>query len=163
MFILAGLFFSKSKGLVMKGYNKASYVTEQLTTGSDDNVPIEFNVILFFPIIIISFLRVRTNMNLIEYLFNILVSIIQILYLFSIETGSILNTMIYVKNIALWFWVISFVLFIFFIQFFFIISRTKIRISRIVRKLGTPKKNRKPVKKPVNLTHNQLNSSRRDL
>ena len=119
LIIISGYIFSKSNGLVFKGDNKDIYITEQLSTGSDDNIAIEFSVILFIPLLIVSLFKIKKSMSLLEYLFNDLICFSQIFYLLCIETGSIINTMVFNHNESLWMWIISFVLFICLIQFFY--------------------------------------------
>ena len=108
----------------MKGEWKDTYVTDQLSTGSDDNIPVELNVIIFIPVILLAIIRFNKPIILFEYLFNNCVCLLQILFLFCIETGSILNTIIYERNISLWTWVISFVLFICVTQVFYFHRKT---------------------------------------
>jgi len=127
LIIISGYAFSKSKGLVTKGELKDTYVTEQLTTGSDDNIVIEFSILLFLPMIIISIFRITKSINLFEYLSANLISLLQLFLLFCNETGSILNTLVYNYNIPLWIWVISFILFIIFTQFYYLRNKQKIK------------------------------------
>ena len=120
LIIISGYAFSKSRGLVMKGDLKDTYVAEQLTTGSDDNIVIEFSILLFFPILIISFFRITKSMNLFEYLSANLISLLQFFLLFCNETGSVLNTIAFDYNLALLIWVMSFILFVIFTHFYFL-------------------------------------------
>ena len=117
--VISGHSFSKSKGLVLKGYDKGVYVTELLSSGSDDNITIEFSVILFIPVMILSLFRINKPINLFEYIFNNFASLLQIMFLFFIEAGSIFNTIIYEQNKSLWAWSISIILFICVTQFFY--------------------------------------------
>jgi len=121
IFIISGLFFTKSKGLVIKGNNKDIYVTELLSSGSDDNITIEFSVILFIPVIVISLLRIKKSMNLIEYLFNNLIYLLQIVLLSLIESGSIINSLIN-NNKTLWVWLVSFIMIVCITQLLFFIN-----------------------------------------
>ena len=129
LIITSGHIFSKSKGLVLKGQDKYIYVTELLSTGSDDNVVIEFSTLLFLPIFIISLIRIVKHINFIEYFIANLTSLSQITLLFFIEAGSILNTMINDLNIALWLWIMFFVLFIFLTQYIFLVKKCKKRLN----------------------------------
>ena len=119
IFIISGFFFTKSEGLVMKGEEKDLYVTELLSSGSDDNITIEFSIILFIPVMIISLFKIKETMHLIEYLFNNFIFLLQIMILSLIEAGSILNTILYKYNKALWVWLISFVMIICLTQFLY--------------------------------------------
>jgi hypothetical protein len=118
----------------MKGDDKKIYVTELLSSGADDNITIEFSIILFIPLLIVSLFRIKINIKLIEYLFNNLTILLQIILLFCIDAGSIFNTIIY-DNKVLLIWVISFVIFIFSTQLFFLINLSTIRSvhSRVTR------------------------------
>ena len=117
--ITSSFVFSRSKGLVMRGTEKDRYVTELLSTGSDDNVTIEFSAILFIPVIIIVLFRIKKNMNLFEYLFTNFINLLQIFFLFCIEAGSVFNTIIYKHNKALLVWLVSFIMIICLTQYFY--------------------------------------------
>lgn len=123
LLIISSYFFSKSKGLVMKGDDKNIYVTGLLSSGANDNITIEFSIILFILVLVVSLFRIKKIINIIEYLFNNFMVLLQIVLLFCIEAGSIINTIIYCYNKALLIWVISFVLFICFTQLFFLKTR----------------------------------------
>jgi hypothetical protein len=118
LIVISGALFSGSKGLLLRG-EKKYYVTELMSGGSDDNVAIEFSVILFFPIMIVSLFGIFRPLKLTEYLFNDITYLLQFFFLFFIEAGSILNTMIYDHNIALCLWITSFILLVCLTQFFY--------------------------------------------
>lgn len=120
LIIISGFVFEKTNGLILKwDDDEYIYVTELLTSGSDDNVTIKISFILFIPIMIVSFFRIFKTMNTIEYVFNNLIILLQIFFLVSIEAGSVLKTILYDHNIALLVWLISFVMFICLTQFFY--------------------------------------------
>ncbi len=120
LIIISGFFFENSNGLVLKWDDDEDiYVTDLLTSGSDDNVTIEISSILFIPILIISLFRIFETINTIEFLFNNLVILLQFFFLAAIEAGSIFRTIIYDHNIALFSWLISFILFVCLTQFFY--------------------------------------------
>jgi len=135
--IISGCFFSRSKGLVLKGNDNGIYVTELLSSGSDDNVIIEFSVILFVPVIILLLFRITKSLGLIVYIIANIVSMVQILLLFFIEAGSIINTIIYDYNLALCMWIIFFALFIFLTQYlYFSIFLKSINCLKRTDKIG---------------------------
>ena len=120
LIIISGFVFEKTNGLILKwDDDEYIYVTELLTSGSDDNVTIKISFILFIPIMIVSFFRIFKTMNTIEYVFNNLIILLQVFFLVSIEAGSVLKTILYDHNIALLVWLISFVMFICLTQFFY--------------------------------------------
>jgi hypothetical protein len=127
LIVTSGWLFSGSEGLLLNG-EKNYYVTELILGGSDDNITIEISVMLFCPVIIISLLSLFEPMKLIEYLFNDMICLLQFFFLFAIEAGSIINTMVYDHNIALWMWIVSFVLFICLTQVFYFMG-IYIRVS----------------------------------
>ncbi len=91
----------------------------------DDHVMIAFSCILFFPVLTVSLFCLFEPMKLFEYLFNNMVYFLQLLMLCAIESGSILNTMIYDHNIVLWVWIMSFILIVCLTQFFYFLRTTR--------------------------------------
>ena len=119
IFITSSFFFSKSNGFVLKGNEKGIYVSELLSSGSNDNTIIEFSAVLFVPLILLSLFRIKKAMVLFEYISNIIIFLLQISLLFLIEAGSIINTVIHEHNKALSLWIMSFFILICLTQFFY--------------------------------------------
>ena len=126
LIIISGFAFGRTNGLVLKGEDSEDiYVTDLLTSGSDDNITIEISSRLFIPVLLISLFRIFRNMKPVEYLFNNLISMLQIFFLLAIEAGSLFKTIIYDHNIPLLIWIIAFVLFVCLNQFFYLTNNTK--------------------------------------
>lgn len=125
LFVISSFLFDNTKGLLEKG-EKKNYVIDSISSSADDNIVIVCGAIIFFPILIMSFIRIYKMMNLAEFIIGNIMNLFQMLFMLcGIDAGSIIETMIYDKNIILWIWVLSFCTVIILTQIFFISSKTK--------------------------------------
>lgn len=104
--IICAFLFSKTNGLVEKN-DAALFVKDLLTSGSDDNVCIEISRILFIPFILLIF-TIKKQFALWEFLLGNFIFCLQIIFLLSIESGSIIST-INQGNLPLVLWLICFI------------------------------------------------------
>ncbi len=98
--VILGYSFSHTRGLITS-FGVTDYVIDYPSSVADDNVLIEFSAILFFPLLICSYLRIMSLMNIVEYCFAMVIFTIQIFSLCLIEYGSIYHTIVYAKNTIL--------------------------------------------------------------
>lgn len=123
--ISSSIIYSYTSGLVVTG--GSTYVTELLSSGSDDNIAINISRLLFIPSLVITIIRGKKRIALIDCLINIVSILAQAVILMMIEVGSIMSTIIIDHNLSLFVWLLSFAGFILAqaFQLFYQIQRNK--------------------------------------
>lgn len=102
--------FSYTKGLAFIDSNSAGgigYVNQLLSTGSDDNLAIEIGIVFAAILFIANIFRVKKQLSRPDSIIVLVVLSIQILYLFSIDAGSLATTIFNDVNIILLLWLTS--------------------------------------------------------
>jgi hypothetical protein len=131
--LIAADCFSRSNGLVTEG--GGVYVTEFLSSGSDDNIVIEFSRILLIPMAAVSLIRIRKRMNLFEYILYNMILLTQAIFLFAIEAGSIISTVFIDHNIPLMIWFCTLIVLACFIQIMFFGGR-RVSVKRSAKAIS---------------------------
>lgn len=105
--ILSAFCFRFTKGLVsdMSSTVFLDYLNAYPSSLPDNNAVIDFFVFLFTPALIIEVIRFRVKMKFSEYLFHLMILALQCILVYSIilDGGSLWKTILYGKNIPLFF------------------------------------------------------------
>lgn len=105
LIILSSFIYSCTNGLVVSG--GSTYVTELLSSGSDDNIAINISRLLFIPALVNTILRRKKRMGISDYLINVISILAQVVILMTIEVGSIMSTVFRDYNLPLLVWLLS--------------------------------------------------------
>jgi len=110
--VLLSILFSFTKGFVSYIDEKGNviYVTEYLSSGSDDNIVVFGGLIFIIPFFIRIF-RIKRNINLIESLIFTLFWVLELLFMiFGIELSNLYLTIIFGKNFIFLLWLLVFLI-----------------------------------------------------
>jgi len=111
-YILSSILFHKTKGLlfiwaIQNDKKLLKYVTELYSSGSNDNILIGITSFLYLLLaIVLLYKKQITNSSLV--ILSIAVSI-QFFTITLIDSGSIVETIIYAKNYILLFWIMNYI------------------------------------------------------
>ena len=122
MMIFSYLFYNTQGLLYVMDTSKEEkiikYVSELLSSGSEDNILIGLYDWFYFPLII---LYIYNKCNITKFILGAYAFIIslQLFSLILLDAGSIYETIIYGKNLILFIWLISYIIIIIFILYAF--------------------------------------------
>jgi len=102
-FYTQGLAYSDSDSV-----SGISYVNELQSSGGDDNICIEIGVAFAIIALLWGFLRYRAQSGLADFTINAVLIGLQMLYILSIEAGSVIDTIVLGKNFILMLWVLTY-------------------------------------------------------
>lgn len=111
LLILFSYFFMKSKGFVYDTDNMGNllYTNDLFSSGSDDNLCIAIGTILFCIPLIFKLIRFKKELNISDVIVFLVVWVVQLIFLFTIEAGSILDTIYIGFNIPLMSWIVIYI------------------------------------------------------
>lgn len=92
LLITSAFFFDKTDGLLEKN-TKEYYVKDLMSSGSDDNLCITISQFIFIPFFIYM-IRIKDKITVFEFVCSNIVLLFQLVLIFAIECGSIIDTIL---------------------------------------------------------------------
>lgn len=92
LLITSAFFFDKTDGLLEEN-TKEYYVKDLMSSGSDDNLCITISQFIFIPFFIYM-IRIKDKITVFEFACSNIVLLFQLVLIFAIECGSIINTIL---------------------------------------------------------------------
>lgn len=92
LLITSAFFFDKTDGLLEEN-TKEYYVKDLMSSGSDDNLCITISQFIFIPFFIYM-IRIKDKITVFEFVCSNIVLLFQLVLIFAIECGSIIDTIL---------------------------------------------------------------------
>ena len=92
LLITSAFFFDKTDGLLEENTNEY-YVKDLMSSGSDDNLCITISQFIFIPFFIYM-IRIKDKITVFEFACSNIVLLFQLVLIFAIECGSIIDTIL---------------------------------------------------------------------
>lgn len=92
LLISSAFFFDKTDGLLEEN-TKEYYVKDLMSSGSDDNLCITISQFIFIPFFIYM-IRIKDKITVFEFVCSNIVLLFQLVLIFAIECGSIIDTIL---------------------------------------------------------------------
>lgn len=92
LLITSAFFFDKTDGLLEEN-TKEYYVKDLMSSGSDDNLCITISQLIFIPFFIYM-IRIKDKITVFEFACSNIVLLFQLVLIFAIECGSIIDTIL---------------------------------------------------------------------
>lgn len=111
LLILSSYYFMESKGFIYDTDNMGNllYTNDLFSSGSDDNLCIAIGTILFCIPLIYKLIRFKKKINIGDAIVFLVIWVVQLIFLFTIEAGSILDTIYIGYNIPLMSWIVFYI------------------------------------------------------